>query len=205
MAQTSVSIVSLETYANFETGGVVLTVSGDSNQNASAALVYRQQGEAVYRPGHPLARIDGSHFVGSLFWLTSATNYDVRSTLSDPDGVNGSSTVDGAVTTRADVLAEPTLRTLYVAPGGSDGNPGTSPGAPLLTIQEAANRSQAGDLILIAPGVYREEVSVPVSGTSEQPIVFRGMYTQDNLIAALEKAGPSQPDSLTSAAIATPQ
>jgi hypothetical protein len=174
LAQSSVSIVSLETYANFETGGVVLTISGDTNQNASASLTYKRQAETAFRSGHPLVRIDGTHFVGSLFWLTAGTMYDVRVTLADPDGVSGNSTADGVVTTRADVLAEPSLRTLYVAPGGSDGNPGTDPGAPLLTIQEAANRSQAGDLILIAPGIYREEVSVPASGTANQPIVFRG-------------------------------
>jgi hypothetical protein len=173
-AQTSVSIVSLETYANFETGGLVLTVAGDGNQNASAALTYKRQGEAVYLSGHPLVRIDGTHFVGSLFWLAPATSYDVRVTLSDPDGVSGAGFVDDTVTTRTDALAEPSLRTLYVAPGGSDSNPGTSPGAPLLTIQEAADRSRAGDLILIAPGVYREEVLVPASGTAAQPIVFRG-------------------------------
>jgi hypothetical protein len=173
-AQSSVSIVSLETYGNFETAGVILTISGDSNWNASAALAYRQQGEAVYRPAHRLVRVDGTHFVGSLFWLTADTVHDARVTLSDPDGVSGNSGVEGTVTTRADVLAEPSLRTLYVGPGGSNSNPGTDPGAPLLTIQEAANRSQAGDLILIAPGIYREQVSVPSSGTAAQPIVFRG-------------------------------
>lgn len=57
--------------------------------------------------------------------------------------------------TRADVLPEPTLRTLYVSPSGDDGNPGTSPGAPLRTIQHAADLSQPGDLVLIQPGVYR--------------------------------------------------
>ncbi len=59
---------------------------------------------------------------------------------------------------------EPTLRTLYVSLAGNDGTPGTSPGLPLRTIQHAADLAFAGDLVLIAPGVYRERVSVPDRG-----------------------------------------
>lgn len=98
----------------------------------------------------------------------------MRVTISDPNGVVGSPTATTTFSTRAIVFAQPTLRTLYVAPNGDDGNTGTDPGHPLRTVQEAADRSQPGDLVSIAPGVYRESVSVPTSGTAAQPIVFRG-------------------------------
>jgi len=42
------------------------------------------------------------------------------------------------------------------------------------TVQHAANLALAGDIVLVAPGIYREEVDVPRSGTPSQPIVFRG-------------------------------
>lgn len=173
LAQNSVSLVSTSTYGNLHAGGVVVVVSGDANLDASGGLEWRLAAGS-FQAAHPLVRIDATHFVGSLFWLSPGTAYEVRVTLSDPDGVTGSPTGTAALQTRADTLPQPTLRTLYVAPSGDDGNPGTDPGAPLRTIQRAADLSQAGDLIAIQPGVYREGVSVTTSGTASQPIVYRG-------------------------------
>jgi hypothetical protein len=172
-AQNAVTLVSVSGYGNYHAGGVLLTVGGDANGNAVAGLEWRE-GAGAFQPGHPLSRIDATHFVGSLFWLSPATSYEARVTLSDPDGVNGPPTATTPVVTRPDALSEPTLRTLYVAPNGNDNNPGTDPLAPKQTIQGAADVAQAGDLILIQPGVYRESVDVPASGTAAQPIVFRG-------------------------------
>jgi parallel beta-helix repeat protein len=170
-AQNPVTLVSVSGSGNFHAGGVVATVSGDLNFNASAALEWRPSGGA-FLPAHPLARIDATHFVGSLFGLSPATIYEARITLTDPDGAAGSPQV-ATFATRADTLPEPTLRTRYVSTTGNDGFPGTS-AMPWRTIQHAADLSQAGDLILIQPGVYRETVSVPTSGSAAQPIVFRG-------------------------------
>jgi hypothetical protein len=174
-AQNAVTAVSASGYANFHAGGVLLTVSGDANGNATASLEWRAAGGS-FRPGQSLERIDTTRFAGSLFDLAPGTSYEARVTLADPDGVAGSPVIT-AFATRADMLAEPTLRTLYVSPSGDDGNAGTSPGAPVRTIQRAADLAQAGDLVLIQPGVYRESVSVPRSGTVAQPIVFRGSAT----------------------------
>jgi hypothetical protein len=171
-AAAASSLASLETYGNLHTGGVVAIVTGDSDNDAAVSLSWRPAG-GTFQAGHPLVRIDATHFVGSLFGLVPATAYEARVTLTDPDGVTGSPTLTQPLATRADTFPEPTLRTFYVAPNGNDGNPGTM-GQPLLTIQAAATRAQAGDLVLIQPGVYRETVSVPRSGTAVQPIVFRG-------------------------------
>jgi hypothetical protein len=172
-AQNAVSLASLSGYGNFHAGGVVAVISGDANGNASAALEWRPAGGA-FRAAQPLARIDATRFAGSLFGLSPGSAYEARVTLADPDGVVGAPAGVTAVTTRADALAEPTLRTLYVAPTGNDANPGTDPMLPKRTIQGAADVAQAGDLVLIQPGVYRESVSVPRSGTAAQPLVFRG-------------------------------
>jgi hypothetical protein len=174
LAVDGITLVSLSSYGTFYAGGVVAEVSDDDDRDASATLDWRLSGSGTFAPAHPLIRIDGSHFVGSLFWLQSGTSYDVRVTVADPDGVSGGASTTTTLTTRVDTLFEPTLATLYVAPSGNDGNSGTNPGSPLRTIQRAADLAQAGTLVLIAPGVYRESVSVPRSGTSSQPIVFRG-------------------------------
>jgi hypothetical protein len=187
-----VTLVSATTYANFHAAGVVVTVSGDTERNASAALQWRAAGEIDFRPGHPLTRVDATRFAGSLFWLEPGNAYEVRVTLSDPDGLGGPAVATRALTTRPAALPEPSLRTLHVSPTGSDTNPGTSAGAPLRTIQRAASLAQAGDLVLIQPGVYRESVSVPRSGTAAQPIVFRGTapgVVLDGADAALAAGG----------------
>lgn len=176
-AQNSVTLVGVDAHANFETAGIVITVSGDDNRNATADVEWRAAGQPSFQIGHPAVRIDAIRFVGSIFHLQPGTGYELRATLDDPDGVNGNPSTSIAVATRPDSFAEPTLRTLHVAPTGSNSNPGTDPGAPLLTIQHAADLAQPGDLILIQPGIYREALTVPTSGTASQPIVFRGAAT----------------------------
>src|SRR4029079_8721074 len=173
-AADTVSIVSTAARGNFHAGGVVLTIAGDDNRNAAAALEWRTAGGGTFMAAQPLLRADATHLVGSLFTLLPGRSYDVRVTLSDPDGVVGASTASAVLATRADALAEPSLRTLYVSPAGDDTHTGTSPGAALRTVQKAADLAQAGDLVSIAPGVYRETVTVPRSGTAAEPIVFRG-------------------------------
>jgi hypothetical protein len=173
-AQLATTLVDLDAYGNFHTAGVVVTISGDDNRNGTAGLEIRPPGAGSYHPIHPAVRADDTHYATSVFDLEPGTSYDLRLTLGDPDGITGPSVVDFAVATRPDVFPEPTLRTLHVSPAGNDSNAGTDPLAPLKTIQRAADLSQPGDLVLIRPGVYRESVTIPASGTPTQPIVFRG-------------------------------
>jgi len=171
--QTSATLVAVSAYGNFHAGGVVATIAGDSDQDATLALAWRRVGATAFRDAQPLVRISTTSFTGSLFLLSPGGNWEARVTLTDPDGVTGSAVQTTVLTTRSAILAEPTMATLFVAPGGDDGGPGTV-GQPLATIQEAANRAAPGTLISIAPGVYRESVDLAVSGTAAQPVVFRG-------------------------------
>jgi hypothetical protein len=174
VAQDGASVADVEGFGNFHAAGVVVTVSGDDNRNATVGLEWKSAGESIFRVAHPAIRVDATHFVASLFALQPATQITARVTLADPDGVTGSPQTTVTINTRSDASTEPTVRTLYVATTGSDSNLGTDPLNPLLTIQHAAALSQPGDLISIAPGLYRESVTVPTSGTASQPIVFRG-------------------------------
>jgi len=175
-AQNAVQLLSITGHGTFHAAGVTAIVAGDADGDASAALEWRRAGAPDFRAGHPLVRVTPAAFAGSLFFLDPGASWEVRVTLSDPDGVTGQPTLSTLVATRSPLLAEPTLRTLYVAPPplGDDGHPGTDPGAPLATIQAAADLAQPGDLVSIAPGVYRESVTVPASGSAAQPVVFRG-------------------------------
>jgi len=63
-------------------------------------------------------------------------------------------------------------RTLHVAPGGDDANPGTTD-SPLRTMQKAAEVARAGDTVLVRGGVYRGHVFLRFSGEPGKPVVFR--------------------------------
>ncbi len=173
-AQNASTFTALDGYGTLAAGGVIATVAGDANRNATAQLEWREQGAAGWRPGHPLVRVDATHFLGSLFWLDAGHAYDVRVTLADPDGAGATPTRTASVATRAEAPAFVPARTLYVAPTGSDAHTGTTPAQALKTIQHAADLSRPGDLVSVAAGVYRESVDVPLAGNASQPIVFRG-------------------------------
>lgn len=171
-AQTTATFVSLAGYGNLHAAGVVATIAGDSDGDATAALEWRRAGEPSFRPGYPLVRTEPTRFVGSLFWLQPASSYEVRVTLADPDGVAPPASRTATFATRVEDLPEPTLRQRYVAPGGDDGDTGVDWAHAWATVGHAAGQAQAGDLIRVAPGVYRERVEVTASGTATQPIVF---------------------------------
>ena len=66
-----------------------------------------------------------------------------------------------------------TAKEYHVSKSGSDQNPGTKE-SPFLTIQKAADVACAGDVITIYEGVYRERITPPRGGESDQKrIVYR--------------------------------
>jgi hypothetical protein len=143
----------IEFAANIETAGVY--VSGE-NLPENASLLYRSSGDADWREGHPLIQIDDGRLVGSLFGLKESTKYFVKVT-------SESSEISGIVITRPEALAFTPQKIIYVnasAPAGGDG----SETAPFQTIQEGVDQASAGTQVLVADGVYHEQVTFPNSG-----------------------------------------
>jgi hypothetical protein len=68
--------------------------------------------------------------------------------------------------------ATPISSVYYVAPTGSDSNPGTA-NAPWRTIQHAANALRPGQSANVAAGTYNERVTITSSGTAGTPIVLQ--------------------------------
>ncbi len=58
---------------------------------------------------------------------------------------------------------------------------------PFRTISQAAAAAQPGDEVLVAPGVYREEVSPRWAGTRRQPIVYRSAQPRAAVITGAEQ------------------
>lgn len=148
--------------ANIETAGIAVSGVGLPR---TAQLSYRLSGEATWRTGHNLMRIDDGRLVGSLFNLSPSTTYEVK--VSD-----GASEITGSFTTQADELFFALTNVIYVnddAPTGGDGSMST----PFRSIQEGVNRASPGTQILVADGVYKESVTFPASGTAGNWIQVR--------------------------------
>ena len=70
------------------------------------------------------------------------------------------------------VIPEVVRTNLYVAPGGSDGNPGTE-AEPFRTLARAAQVVTPGTTVYVAPGQYTGGIRTNTSGTLEARIIFQ--------------------------------
>lgn len=61
----------------------------------------------------------------------------------------------------------------YVSPNGNDANNGTSVATAWQTIQKAANTAIPNSVVNIMAGTYQELVTINVSGTNGNPIIFK--------------------------------
>ena len=148
------SFEKLGLYANIETIGVVLS---GVNLPENAKLLYRQSEEATWRIGHPLMRIDDGRLVGSLFELLPSTSYIIKI-------VDDTREISGSVITQPENFSFNPSTVLYVDDDAKPGGDG-SVLAPYISIQEGVNNAVAGTQILVADGLYHEEVSFPISGS----------------------------------------
>ena len=85
---------------------IIWDISGDQNLNATASLKFRRLGQAAWRDALDLARVYHTRsevlynrFAGSIFRLAPGTTYEIKASISDPDG--GSRTLQTRLTTRA--------------------------------------------------------------------------------------------------------
>lgn len=157
--------------------GFSVPISGDDNDNATATIEYRQAGTSTWFDGLPLLRVrpeltsgetppgtyglpvPDTQFAGSLFGLAPATDYDVRLSVSDPDG--GDRVQNVAVSTRAMPVDDPTSPRVVAV-------------ASLAELYAAIGTAQAGDVIELAAGTYAGPVTIDVDGTVDNPIIIRG-------------------------------
>jgi len=158
--------------ANYVTIGVIAHITGDSNGNGSATVLYRQQGQPTWKQGHPLYRMDSTRYAGSIFGLVAATTYEVDVQLSDPDGVSNDP-APFLITTKSETIpGQGTGRQIYVSPTGNDNGQGTQQD-PYKTIGKAGSVSLAGDFIHVLPGTYCEALTITRSGSPSAYITYK--------------------------------
>jgi len=148
-------------------------IGGDSNRNASVTVEFRKKGQPEWKNGLPMLRVHhevvnqvygpyrtGNLFAGSVLFLEPATSYEVRFTMSDPDGGAPVEPKIISATTRAEPKAFEDGLTIE-----------TTPEKGLIA---AFKEALPGDVILLRPGLYKGPFYLEKSGTAEKPIVFRG-------------------------------
>ena len=78
-----------------------------------------------------------------------------------------------------------TAQNIYVAKNGNDNNSGTED-KPFKTITKAANVAKAGNTVIIKAGTYEEMLIPKNSGTSGNPIIFKGAPGEKVVITAMQ-------------------
>ena len=109
--------------------GFAWAIQGDANRNAKVDVQYKPTAESTWRHALPLLRVGGEQvgrdrenlkyfvpagFAGSILNLKPGTEYDVRLTLSDPDGASGETTHTVKLQTRTEPQSYSGGRILHV-------------------------------------------------------------------------------------------
>ena len=166
---------SIRVDATYQHIGALWSISGDADLDSVLSLEYRRVGDSAWRPGAPATRayptliVDGAplglnYWAASALFLDEGQTYELRLTLSDPDG--GGQTQIVTTATRIEPQPDASGRQLYVAPGSGGGD--GSPGNPFKGLQAAADAAQPGDVFHIAAGSY-SPFQLLASGASGHP------------------------------------
>jgi hypothetical protein len=166
--------------ASFEHIGVLWWLEGDSDLDSRMTLEFRPQGSPTWQPGAPAVRayptliVNGAplglnYWAASALFLQPGQTYELRLSLSDPDG--GGAVQTASASLRPPLQPDPNGAQRYVAPGNGGGS--GAPGDPFLGLQAAADAALPGDVFHVAAGIYAP-FQLLASGAPGRPIVFQG-------------------------------
>lgn len=170
----------IRTDSTFEHIGLLWWVSGDVDHDSSMSIEYRLQGQPGWRPGAPAMRaypeirvqddpLGLDYWAASAMWLQPGGTYELRATLTDPDGGGTTRTVTASTRTMPAPAAGG--RTLHVSPGSGGG--AGSPADPFRGLQAAADIAQPGDTFVVSAGTYAP-FEMLASGAPGAPVSFVG-------------------------------
>ncbi len=167
--------------------GAYWIISGDDNKNAKVELSFRKPG-AAWQSAMPLLRVrKGDHkneagkstlqvpndawlFAGSALLLQPDTDYELKLSLSDPDGGNVENILPSR--TRAEPQIAANAPRFHVAPGKGGGK-GTA-AEPFRGLEAAQAAAKPGAIFLLRAGIYEGTFTVTKSGEPGNPILWRG-------------------------------
>jgi hypothetical protein len=157
--------------------GFSVPVSGDDNDNAVANIEFRKTGGDSWSNGLPLLRVRPEltseesppsayglpapveQFAGSVFGLLPDTEYEIRISVSDPDGGDRIQSV--LASTRRLPPSDPASPNFIAVTSSSE-------------LSNAISSAQPGDVIELASGTYVGPITINADGTPANPIIIRG-------------------------------
>lgn len=167
-------------------------IAGDDNANAAVTLQYRKAGSAAWTTGMPLFRVeknaydparagykestrmaktllavpDGAWlFAGSALMLEPGTDYELKLTLTDPDGGEVEKTLTARTASEPTAPADMTVRPVAVG-----------------ELADAVKTARPGQVLLLAPGVHQGPIKLTASGEPGRPIIIRGLDREKTVI-----------------------
>ena len=175
----------IRSYATIGSIGVEWTIAGDADHDAAVAVEFRAAGTIAWRPAMPLVRVDyngANMLAGSVLFVNPNTTYEIKLTLTDPDGGAATQTVN--VATRSVPAMPVGGRTLHVivGSGGGDG----SSGNPFRGIPAAEAVAQPGDVFLVHAGNYGGRITFTKAGSTSAYIVWKGAGDGEAVFAGID-------------------
>ncbi|MBM4018075.1 MAG: hypothetical protein FJ288_07050 [Planctomycetes bacterium] len=173
-------------------------IEGDSNRNAAVAVEYRRKGTAAWRQAQPMLRVQnevvdqsyqsrawrcGNLFAGSVLFLEPGTEYEVRLTMTDPDGGAPPPKVFTATT----LVEPPRYEGERLIPVFAPDHKGPRPPGAATDLGEALKQARPGDVFLLHPGVHQGPVALERTGLPGRPIVLRGAGGGEAVIEGPER------------------
>ncbi|MBV9868800.1 MAG: right-handed parallel beta-helix repeat-containing protein [Abitibacteriaceae bacterium] len=173
-------------------------ITGDDNGNATVHVAYRKQGTVAWQSALPMLRINrevvprgsaqpfrnGNLFAGSVLNLQRDTTYEVRCTLSDPDGGTDEKTVTAHTRAVPPIIKGERQMHVY-----SVSHTVTRQMSSFPDLQTAVRECRPGDVVLLHTGTYTGNFRLTKSGTSKQPIIFRAAGDGEAIVSGQDGNG----------------
>jgi hypothetical protein len=177
-------------------------IDGDDNRNASVAVQYRKKGTRSWQQGMNLFRLNNERvlsnvrfdvispnvFIGSILDLEPDTAYEVRLTMTDPDGVLGDGRTDVVVRTRPEPVPYQGGRVFHCYPHGTPDAGKIQPafegfydtynnsGSGTDMTWATRPRVRPGDTILLHAGLYKYSREFYTNTAALDRTHFEGTY-----------------------------
>ena len=141
-------------------------LEGDGNENATVQVQFRKAGEEAWREGLPFYRTshdDRQILAGSIFDLEPGTKYQVKLTMTDPDGVSGEAERTLHLSTRSEPEFPQAGKVYHIYPSGYGGareKPTFENLHAALCTENGAEMLEPGDTLLLHAGEHVIEDSL---------------------------------------------
>jgi hypothetical protein len=158
-------------------------IEGDDNWNATCKVEYRPAGRGEWQLGLPLHRTyyerddQPQLLAGSIFDLEPGTAYEVRLSITDPDGTAGETERTMTLATRAEPATPQGGTIWHVYPEGYAGRrqqPAFGSLREALCSEQAAARVQPGDAIAVHGGAYTQRHALGGERAVKEAVVNLG-------------------------------